>query len=135
MAQEVWLKVVRASPGYRPEGKFTAWLMTVTRTSCLSAVRNNANEEVAFDEGAEADIPDSDRETVEERMTHDQTLAELKAKLDSLPDSQRTVLTMWITEDLSYEEIGRELKISASSVKSLLFRARQNLEKGMRTGS
>jgi RNA polymerase sigma-70 factor (ECF subfamily) len=135
VAQEVWMKVVRASQSYRGEGKFAAWLMTIARTTCLSALRRAGDEEVAFDEGMENDVPDLDRDGVEVEMGRQQTLAQLKKNIDALPDAQRAVLTMWMANEMSYEDIARELGLSPSAVKSLLFRARQNLEKSMRTGT
>ena len=51
----------------------------------------------------------------------------VKGAIDKLPDAQRAALVLWIEGARSYDEIAAELKTSVSSVKSLLFRAKQNL--------
>lgn len=59
-------------------------------------------------------------------------IARVRIALDELPDAQRVVLVLWMTEDLSYDQIAAQMNVSESSVKSLLFRARANLEKKIR---
>ena len=52
---------------------------------------------------------------------------ELPPLLDTLPASQRAVLELRDTLELSFEEICNELSISASNAKVLLHRARLKL--------
>jgi RNA polymerase sigma-70 factor (ECF subfamily) len=128
VAQEVWMKVIRASKEYQAEGKFAAWVLTIARRACLSAFRERSdNTEISFEAGIEADIPDLDRQTVEEELSQNE--------IDRLPDQQRIALLMWMTNESSYEEIAAELRLSVAAVKSLLFRARRSLENVLRTGS
>ena len=51
----------------------------------------------------------------------------VKAAIAALPDVGRAAITLWLTEDLSYSDIARELSISESAVKSALFRAKERL--------
>lgn len=39
MAQDVWVKVVKAAPSYRGEGKFVSWLLSLARNTCLGELR------------------------------------------------------------------------------------------------
>lgn len=64
-------------------------------------------------------------------MEEKQNLKLLKEKIEALPQSQRVVLTMAMSENLTYEQIATELDLSVPAVKSLLFRARQSLQKAM----
>jgi RNA polymerase sigma-70 factor (ECF subfamily) len=48
--------------------------------------------------------------------------------IDSLPKNQRSAFVLNKIEDLSYKEIADVLDISISSVESLLFRAKKNLQ-------
>lgn len=133
MAQEVWMKVIRAAPSYKGKGKFVSWLMTIARMTCLSALRSETGtRETEFLDTVDADQAEFDRESIEEVMIREDSVSEIRAKVDALPQGQRVVLTIWMSGESSYEDIAGELGLSVSSVKSLLFRAKQNLEKELR---
>jgi RNA polymerase sigma-70 factor (ECF subfamily) len=51
----------------------------------------------------------------------------ISAAIASLPEQQRLALVLRRYEDLSYEEIAAVLETTVPSVKSLLFRARDEL--------
>lgn len=53
----------------------------------------------------------------------------LHKAIDKLPENQRTALILNKYEELSYKEIADVMGVSLSSVESLLFRAKNNLEK------
>jgi RNA polymerase sigma-70 factor (ECF subfamily) len=53
--------------------------------------------------------------------------AAISAAIASLPEQQRLALILRRYEDLSYEEIAAVLETTVPSVKSLLFRARDEL--------
>ena len=49
--------------------------------------------------------------------------------IDQLPDKQKMAFILRHLEDLSYAEIAETMQTTLSSVESLLFRAKQNLQK------
>ena len=53
----------------------------------------------------------------------------LHQAIDSLPENQRIAFTLNKYEELTYQEIAEVMKLSLSSVDSLLHRARVNLQK------
>ena len=53
----------------------------------------------------------------------------LHRSIDRLPENQRTALILNKYEELSYKEIAEIMGTTLSSVESLLFRAKSNLEK------
>lgn len=131
VAQEVWMKVVRAASHYRGEGKFLSWLLTIARTSCLSELRAQGEfAKEAFEELA--DLEGDPSPSADQYMEQAQDIALLKKCIDELPDSQRVVLNLWMNHESSYEEISRETSLSPAAVKSLLFRARQTLERKLK---
>ena len=66
------------------------------------------------------------------RLALMQVEAAIEAGIRSLPETQRTALTLLRFEELSYEEIGRVLRCSAPAVKSLIHRARETLREKLR---
>jgi RNA polymerase sigma-70 factor (ECF subfamily) len=55
----------------------------------------------------------------------------VRAAVDALPEQQRLALTLHCYEECSYLEVGEVLGVSLEAVKSLLFRARQNLKEAL----
>ena len=48
--------------------------------------------------------------------------------MDLLPENQKTAFILQKYEDMSYEEISSVMQMSLSSVQSLIFKAKQNLQ-------
>ena len=53
----------------------------------------------------------------------------LKTAIASLPENQRIAFVLSKYHELSYKEIAEVMDVTISSVESLLFRAKQNLQK------
>ena len=126
VAQETWMKVIRYAENYKGQSQFTAWLMTVTRNTCFNYIRANKRFVALEDES----------QVVEEDVSADmfgklvdkQNMSQVREKMMELPDNQRSALVLFAIEDMSYDEIADEMNLTVSSVKSLIFRARKNLE-------
>lgn len=125
VTQDVWLKVARLTPKYKREGKFSAWIYRMTRNGCLNYLRDN-NRLVFSAEELESNIESGVREMDEELITKSD-FKHVQDLINDLPDSQRLALLLSSVEELTYEEVGAELNLTVSAVKSLIFRARKNL--------
>ena len=124
VSQEVWTKVVIYARTYETEGKFKSWLFQVTRNSALREIEKN---QVVYQMVHEDDVDLPAGFDLEESLIERHREDAVKGAIDKLPDAQRAALVLWIEGARSYDEIAAELKTSVSSVKSLLFRAKQNL--------
>ena len=129
MAQNTWIKVIRASASYQGQGQFTAWLLSVARHTCLSEMRLQRHQvEISTDDITAYESVDLNKASVEDFMSQQESITELKHLVDRLPTAQRLALTLWLSEDFTYEQIAQELETSEAAVKALLFRARQSLQ-------
>jgi len=126
-AQEVFIKVYRARRSYQPQAKFSTWLYRITVNHCLNEIRSRRSAPAG---------PAPIEEMIEEPVGHDPgaglNAADLrravKEAIDSLPDNQRVAVLLARFEELSYEEIAEAMQVSLEAVKSLLFRAKENLK-------
>lgn len=125
MAQETWIKIIKNADSYKPIASLSAWICQVTRNTCLNGLRD-----VTFDE----DLSEVEN-VLESDFDLEGSFIELSDKkvLDqafaALPVQQRTVITMFVYEELSHAEIAKELSVSVGAVKQLLVRAKENLQK------
>ena len=127
ISQDVWVKVVKQAVHFKGEG-VVPWLLAITRNASLDFLRSRDRSSLSFEQLSETrEFEDLSRESVEALLVDAERMKELRSALEGLPDAQRAALMMWMTEEMSYEQIARELATSVASVKSLLFRARQTL--------
>ncbi|MFH2066362.1 MAG: RNA polymerase sigma factor [Pseudomonadota bacterium] len=138
LAQEVFLRVYKAAPRYRPEAKFSTWLFRIATNVCLNEMRKYQYRVVTenMDTPFQTDSGSVKPEMADPDIYHPQDLMEkkdddriLKHALKSLPKKQRTALLLKVYNNFSYQEIGQQMKHSESAVKSLIHRARQTLIK------
>ena len=123
VAQEVWIQIFRALPGYRGDSQFSTWAhrIAVNRTlNALRALRRVSKIEVDIEE---------DTSTVE----HDGDRSMLAQTIDdavrTLSPGARTVFVLHDVEGYTHEEIATELGITSGGSKSQLFKARAKLRR------
>lgn len=132
-SQETWIRVVRGAPQYQDRNLFRSWLLQIARRQCLTLLQHRSHNEVPLE--AEHESKMLSRESLEDLISQYELLTQAKRLIDGLPDQQRAALVIWLTEDISYEDLAHELGLSIASVKSLLFRARRSLESGLKGGT
>ncbi len=130
LTQDTFLKAYRALPGFDTSKSFKPWLLKIATNSSLNLIRDQKGQQ-SLDQLLEdnpqiepASTEDLEQE-VEWRISHHM----LFEALGKLPLLQRRVFVLRYQQDLPYEEIAEVCETSVSSVKSLLFRARENLRK------
>ena len=140
LAQEVFLKIYKAAPNYRPEAKFSTWIFRIATNVCLNELRKRRPLRQAESLDA-APAPYSEsvtREIKDDDQLHPQEILEarerdrfIKKALMALPEKQRLALLLRINQGFSYQEIGKQMKHSENGVKTLIHRGRQNLKKAL----
>ena len=137
-AQDIFLRVWRAAPTYRPEAKFTTWLMTVvrnlvfTRTAQRARRRNIDGPDPVDEETGEnimTCVPDPASRTAVEALSSRELERAVEEACAALPENQRLVVHLRQYEGMEFEEIGKITGMSLTAVKSLMFRARETLKK------
>ncbi|MEZ4535768.1 MAG: RNA polymerase sigma factor [Cyanobacteriota/Melainabacteria group bacterium] len=132
MTQETFLKVYRALGSFDKEREFKPWLLRIARNSTLNQIRRQ-KPDASLDDGATY-IELSTGEDASRRVEENLSRATFEKALSDLPDSQRDTFMYKYHQDLSYQEISDIMGISISSIKSLLFRARDSLRKRLSLG-
>lgn len=104
--QELWIKVINKLPGYRDEGKFSAWLFRIARNQVLEYFRREKSRAKIGAVTDDGELPEQVNYSSEPRsMVGAQELSErLEELLNQLPVEQREVFIMR-QNDLSFKEI------------------------------
>ncbi len=123
IAQEVWIQIFKALPGYRGESQFGTWAhrIAVNRTlNALRKVKRIAKLETEIEDDSAFVEGDSDRTFLAESIDE---------AMGKLSPGARMVFVLHDIEGYTHDEIGRELGITSGGSKSQLFKARAKLRR------
>lgn len=137
IAQDVFIEVFRSVHKFRADSKISTWLYRIAANRSLNFIRDNKRRKLAqsieeiFSPGKERLGSFSPEKTSapDNEIENSERAAILHKAIDSLPQNQRVAFTLNKYEDLSYKEIAAVMKTSVSSVESLIYRAKKNLQK------
>ena len=125
LTQDVFVKAWQALPGWRPEARFSTWLLQIARNAALDQLRRRRLIQFApLDDGL--DVADA-APGPEARYASRQRQALLENALQQIAAEHREILLLREIEDLSYAELAAVLGIAEGTVKSRLARARAAL--------
>jgi RNA polymerase sigma-70 factor, ECF subfamily len=123
IAQEVWIQIFRALPGFRGDAQFGTWAHRIAVNRTLNALRRTrrlAAIETEVDETSGMVAPDTERGFLAESI---------EAAAAKLSPGARAVFMLHDVEGYTHEEIATQLGITSGGSKSQLFKARAKLRK------
>ncbi len=137
IAQEVFVEVYRSIQHFRADSKLSTWLYRIAVNRSLNHIRDNKKHK--WFRSFENEVEEKNRQLLQVasgkaddpgfNLENQQRANILHEAINSLPEKQKVAFTLSKYEDLSYQEISEVMDLSISSVESLLFRAKQNLQK------
>ncbi len=133
LTQDVFLKAYkRLSTLKRPE-HFPGWLYVIATRHCFSWLRKKQVPTKSLDAMSMEELEEVCYAQFEadrgETAAIEQRRELVKRLLKKLPESERTVVTLYYLAEMSGAEISQFLGVSPNTVRSRLHRARQRLEK------
>lgn len=133
VASQTFWRVYESCSTVRPGGSFSAWLFRIAYNLAMDHHRHAKRRPRMVPLGESSDEigePAASAHHRPDRALLGRELGErIESALNQLPENQRAALTLCKLEGLSYQEIAAVLECSVSAVESLIFRARQNLQK------
>ena len=141
-AQEVFLKAYRSIRSFRFEAKFSTWLYQIAVNTCRNRLKSleyrQRKKTVAFGNPGKPtpiewsyDINDMGN-TPGIQAERKERMGLIQDAINSLPQDQRTVITLRDIQGFSYEEISDMTGLNLGTVKSRLSRARRDLREKLR---
>jgi RNA polymerase sigma-70 factor (ECF subfamily) len=125
LAQQVFIRIWKSAPRYKPTAKFTTWLFRITRNLVFNELRRKRH---FADQAEETPEPTerADKEPDQVLLGEELQLA-IQDAINRLPESQRMAIILRRYEEMPYEEIAKVMGTTIPAVKSILFRARAEL--------
>jgi RNA polymerase sigma factor (sigma-70 family) len=133
ITQDTFVRVYKHLPTLKDPSQFSGWLYVITNRLC----KNWHKQKKSIIKSVE-DVP-----VVEmQRMSYERYVSDKNEKaackrrhklaeklLEKLPESERTVMTLYYLGEMTAKEIGNFLGVSVNTITSRLQRARKRLEK------
>jgi RNA polymerase sigma-70 factor (ECF subfamily) len=137
VAQEVFLEVFKSISKFKFDAKLSTWIYKITTNKCLEFIRKKKTKKrFAFMQTILGDDLPIEMTPYFVEINHPGIILENKEKtalifkaIITLSENQKVIFTLAKIDGKSYQEIVEITGKSLSSVESVLFRAKKNLQK------
>ena len=138
---EAFGKAFRCLDDYSPEYAFSTWLFRIATNNCIDFIRKNRAQTISMDDDNESNpgyVATQVRNMASETVSPEDELISLQQKnyirniVSKLKPHYKTLVEMRYFDEMSYEEISKQLNMPLGSVKAKLFRARILLQEIIR---
>lgn len=136
IAQEVFVEIFNSIAKFKGNSKLSTWIYKITTNKCLEFIRKkNTKKRFAFLQSITGNAIPMDKTSYFTEINHPGILLENKelnvtlfTAINSLPKSQKVVFTLHKIDGKSYQDVAKITNKSLSSVESIMFRAKKNLQ-------
>jgi RNA polymerase sigma-70 factor (ECF subfamily) len=122
--QEAFFKAYRSLRTFKPGAKFSTWIFAIAYHGCcdrLARRKRYSNEEMP-------DRADPSAGPESQAIANDES-SRLRAAIEALPEKYRTAITLYHLQVRQYDEIAQVLGMPMGTVKTHLFRAKEQLRR------
>ena len=132
ITQDIFLKAYKNLSTLKNPNQFAGWLYVIANRLCINWRQRNKAAMQSLEDTSTREIDRSsyDRYLSEQRETEatENRYDRVKKLLTNLPESERTVITLYYLGEMTTKEIGRFLGVSVNTITSRLQRARKRLQ-------
>lgn len=125
VSQEALIRVYTKIGSYEEKAQFKTWVQRIVTNICIDKFRRT-KPTVSIDEHEM--VFQDNKHNVEREVMSGYLAEDIREAIDQLPEHHRTVIVLRYLQDFSYNEIADCLDLPLNTVKSYLFRARQQLQ-------
>jgi RNA polymerase sigma-70 factor (ECF subfamily) len=123
ITQEVLFRVYTVIDRIDPTKKFTTFLFEIAKNKSIDYIRaRKSTSSIEEMEIADNSLP------LEEILFEEEKKKTLQQAIHHLPEHYRTVILLYYFDELSYEEIAKQLNLPINTVRTRLKRAKEQLK-------
>ena len=134
ITQEVFLRLWTNAQKWEPEkSKLTTWLHRIAHNLCIDYLRKHGRMQIqdSFDDEA-INSPQKNEKSIDEKNSEMKLLNEA---ISSLPENQRSALSLCHYQGFSNKEAAAIMSISVKALESAIARARRSLREKLTTAA
>jgi RNA polymerase sigma-70 factor (ECF subfamily) len=123
-AQEALIRIYTKINSYEEKAMFKTWVQRIVTNLCIDTFRRS-RPTVSIEQHEMSFVSENN---VEDEVISAYIAQDIKEAIGKLPEHHRSVVVLRYLQDFSYNEIAESLDLPLNTVKSYLFRARQQLQ-------
>jgi RNA polymerase sigma-70 factor, ECF subfamily len=127
LTQDSFLKAFKKLDTFKGDCSFSTWLFRIAYNTAISATRKRKMEFPMVDEAMMESVPDEAIETFFDPDENEIKLQKLEEAIGKLNVEEKTLITLFYTEDKSVAELAKVLDLTNENVKVKLYRVRKKL--------
>ena len=129
--QDAFMRVYRSLPSFEWKSGFSTWFYRIVYNVCVSAVERRIDAHIIplnYEDETEITIDiASDELPSDLRLESDEFFRIVQEEVEKLPIVYGSTFTLFVIQEMSYEEIAKVVNSPVGTVKARLFRARAML--------
>jgi len=127
LTQDTFVKAFRKLDTFKGDCSFSTWLFRIGYNTAISATRKRKIVFPVIDDSLLENISDEEVDMVFGDEEDEVRLQRLEAAMTKLTVEEKTLITLYYTEDKPVSEIAFMLELTTDNVKVRLFRVRKKL--------
>jgi RNA polymerase sigma-70 factor (ECF subfamily) len=131
LTQETFIRAWTALPNFKGQSQFRTWLYRIVTNLCYNRLPNLRRSLTDLGDDVLEDIPESDFNSPAQEFESNEMRRHLYQAVDDLNPHYKLLITLRYQGELSYEEIASTLNLPLGTVKTGLFRAKEQLHKAL----
>ncbi|GAA3405823.1 RNA polymerase sigma factor SigW [Paenibacillus hodogayensis] len=135
IVQETFVRVYLNLNQYDEKQQFSTWIYRIGKNLCIDLLRKKKDVhslDTGFNNDQERTFYDklkSDEISPESRVLSNEFQDQLRKVIDKMSEKYRTIVTLYYLNELTLEEISEQLGLPVTTVKTRLYRGREQLRK------
>jgi RNA polymerase sigma-70 factor (ECF subfamily) len=131
LAQETFVRAWTALPNFKGQSQFRTWLYRIVTNLCYNRLPNLRRSLNDLGDDVMEEIPEPNFDNPEYEFESNETRQRLRNAIDSLDANYQLLIALRYQNELSYEEIAATLNLPLGTVKTGIFRAKEQLRKSL----
>jgi RNA polymerase sigma-70 factor (ECF subfamily) len=120
-----------ALPNFKGQSQFRTWLYRIVTNLCYNRLPNLRRSLNDLGDDVMELIPDTNIDTPAREFDSNETRQNLHQAIEDLDENYRLLITLRYQNELSYDEIASTLNLPLGTVKTGIFRAKEQLRKSL----
>jgi RNA polymerase sigma-70 factor (ECF subfamily) len=131
LTQETFVRAWTALPNFKGQSQFRTWLYRIVTNLCYNRLPNLRRSLNDLGDDVMELIPDTNIDTPAREVDSNETRQNLHQAIEDLDENYRLLITLRYQNELSYDEIASTLNLPLGTVKTGIFRAKEQLRKSL----